>query len=684
MAKWAGEGTMKTEELIFILDIGTRSVIGMVARPKGEMLELLAAERQEHSARAVVDGQIEDIAGTARVAGEVKVRLERTMGCELRQVHVAAAGRVLRTERVLCTLELDGSEPIGPPEVRRLEAAALQKAYETLTEHQGEEASAFCSVGHSVVGYRLDGYAFSSLLGHRGRQAEVEIIATFLPSEVVESLCTAMERIGLSVASMTLEPIAAMNAVVPRELHLLNIALVDVGAGTSDIAVTDQGSVRGYTMATVAGDEITESIMREFLVDFPMAERMKFAAGGEGETVEYEDVLGMPDAVRREELLARIEPAIEALAAEIAGGILAVNGTAPRAVFLVGGGSRTPGLRERVAAALDIEERRVAIGGSNYMKRQVLADEPYLQAEYATPVGIALTAMRQLDGGGQTVLLNGTPLPMLGSGMTVLDALRRGGYPYRQIMGRSGRNVVYCCDGVRRVARGGLPTLAGIEVNGEAAGLAVLLQPGDVITFSPATDGADAAPRLRDICGEENTFSVELLGRPAAAGRQGWVNGEPQPPDYAIQPMDRVEIRAVDTLGALLDRMGWEDRSGAGLCVGGRPVTGRDQPLRPGDRITRADWKEEAAASPPAAERLALTLNGRALTLPPRTDGEGWQLFHLLNYLDIDPHDPHGEIVLRRNGARASYLDAIGQGDRLEIHWSEEDASARVPRIPHD
>lgn len=64
-----------------------------------------------------------------------------------------------------------------------------------------------------------------------------------------------------------------MNAAIPAELRLLNLALVDIGAGTTDIAVCRDGSITGYTMATIAGDEITEALMRAFLIDFQTAER---------------------------------------------------------------------------------------------------------------------------------------------------------------------------------------------------------------------------------------------------------------------------------------------------------------------------------------------------------------------------------------------------------------------------
>ena len=66
---------------------------------------------------------------------------------------------------------------------------------------------------------------------------------------VVESLYTVMERAGMEVTCLTLEPIAALNVAIPKELRLLNLALVDVGAGTSDIAITKSGTIIAYDMA---------------------------------------------------------------------------------------------------------------------------------------------------------------------------------------------------------------------------------------------------------------------------------------------------------------------------------------------------------------------------------------------------------------------------------------------------
>ena len=78
-------------------------------------------------------------------------------------------------------------------------------------------------------------------MDHKGKKIKADIVATFLPGEVVESLYSAMNQAGMEVAGLTLEPIAAINVAIPEKLRLLNLVMVDIGAGTSDIAVCRDG-----------------------------------------------------------------------------------------------------------------------------------------------------------------------------------------------------------------------------------------------------------------------------------------------------------------------------------------------------------------------------------------------------------------------------------------------------------
>ena len=155
------EEFMKEDDLLFALDIGTRSVTGVAGRVYGDVLEVLRIEVVQYSNRAVVDGQIEDIEQTAKAAGEVKARLEKDLDVVFHEVHVAAAGRVLKTERTFFEMDVDAQRPIEAKDLMALEAAATQSAYENLmAKIQQESSTEFCNVGHTVVEFWLDGYVY--------------------------------------------------------------------------------------------------------------------------------------------------------------------------------------------------------------------------------------------------------------------------------------------------------------------------------------------------------------------------------------------------------------------------------------------------------------------------------------------------------------------------------------------
>ena len=117
---------------------------------------------------------------------------------------------------------------------------AVQKAQQELLKNELDQAKSpyYYCVGYSVLYYRLDGEEIGSLIDQTGNSAAVEVIATFLPRVVVESLLSALKRSDLEMEALTLEPIAAINVLIPPSMSRLNIALVDIGAGTSDIAIT--------------------------------------------------------------------------------------------------------------------------------------------------------------------------------------------------------------------------------------------------------------------------------------------------------------------------------------------------------------------------------------------------------------------------------------------------------------
>lgn len=136
--------------------------------------------------------------------------------------------------------------------------------------------------------------------------------------------------------AMTLEPIAAINVLIPASMRRLNVALVDIGAGTSDIAITSEGTVTAYGMVPSAGDAITEAVSDEYLLDFHEAERVKRELNT-SQIIRFKDILGYEKSVSKEAAAASIQPAASRLAKLIKEEILSLNsGKPPKAVMLIG------------------------------------------------------------------------------------------------------------------------------------------------------------------------------------------------------------------------------------------------------------------------------------------------------------------------------------------------------------
>ncbi|MEG0942107.1 MAG: cell division FtsA domain-containing protein [Angelakisella sp.] len=678
------------QEYLFALDIGTRSVIGIVGKRENGLFHVVDVEREEHKKRAMFDGQIEDIEQVAKVAGLVKSRLEQRLGTSFSHVCVAAAGRSLRTSRASFEMPLNPDEPVGSQTVYQLEMGAIGLAQDEVNSRDADEEKSMFCVGYSVIGYQLDGYPMTTILGHRGKSVKVEVIATFLPNQVVDSLRSAMNIIHLNIINLTLEPIAAMNAVIPTELRLLNLALVDIGAGTSDIAISDKGSVVAYTMATVAGDEITESVMKRYLVDFAVAENLKAMAAKGNDPICYTDILGFEYTISLEELLATLRPSVEELAGEICKRIVECNGGPPVAIFLVGGGSKVPLLGSAVAKLLGIDSKKVAIGGNNYMKRQTSGELDLSDPEYATPLGIAITASVYAEQNSMCVYVNDQKVHMLRSaGFTVMNALLMCGYKYTQLMGKSGKSLSFRLNGENMLVRGGLPQPAQITVNNKPASIATAVENDDRIIIMPSLSGGDACATVGEFMKTSADQTVTVDGIPFAIGELPFANGLQVSRDYIIQDGDTITTVWIHSLAELCRK--------EGILTEGRHFTAHDKPvllndlLRDGDSMLSADDSYEFCPvsaeksifvdeevipppqSPPQGQPIHVTLNRHAIELYPKADGSPYQFLDMLNFVDIDPQKPEGDIVLKLNGQNTSYLQEIHDNDAVQIYWSKRE-----------
>lgn len=212
------------ETLIFALDIGTRSVVGIILKETDGQYQVEDIVIKEHEERAMLDGQIHDVLAVAEVIANIKKTLEERHG-PLTRVCVAAAGRSLKTEKGKANISIKGKPLLTHEDVTYLELAAVQQAQMALAEKSANEKSHhYYCVGYSVTRYEIDGEEIGNLVDQQGEEASVEVIATFLPKLVIESLLAALQRAHLEMEALTLEPIAALNVLIPPTMRRLNNA----------------------------------------------------------------------------------------------------------------------------------------------------------------------------------------------------------------------------------------------------------------------------------------------------------------------------------------------------------------------------------------------------------------------------------------------------------------------------
>lgn len=715
---------MSDHDIRFSLDIGTRSVIGLVTRPSGAGIEILACEHIEHLSRAVLDGQIHDVPEVAAVIKNIKHSLEQA-GSPLTSAAVAAAGRALCTVMTRTDQPIPSLASLQAEDIQRFELAAVQAAQKQLAQDKlAEDPTAYYCVGYSVVNYFLDDSIITNLEGQKGKSVGIELIATFLPRMVIESLQSALSLADLDIHSLTLEPIAAINVLIPSTMRHLNLALVDIGAGTSDIAITSKGTVIAFGMVPCAGDEITEAISHHYLLDFNIAEHVKRQL--RQETITFSDVLGFTHTKDSSEIINNIRPVISSLAETISQQIRDLNGRSPQAVLLIGGGSLTPELAPEIARLLDLPPERVGIREAKGMQGFLNLPEYLHGPDGITPLGIAKTAHSQTLNFLQ-VTVNEVLLRLFNFGnVTIGDALLSAGLNIRNLQGRPGMGLSVTINDKLHFMSGTLGTPPTILLNGQPTALDAPLSNRDVLVVTKGTDGENATGIIADIMPETKSLSVIINSKPVTVQPVIAVNGKPADLSAPVTDGLRITIQEARNLSDIAEMLNMplppSGLSAYTFTVNGTPHTYRPQytmlingsaaalnsPVQEGDEIVFT-----APAGPPLLgdvlnlncvdgksitvlingspltidlEKITVSMNGTAASLTtPLINGASILYEHtsqpipivselLLRYEhEILPRTKLGDkLKLRLNGESAKYSAPLKNGDRLDWSWEEE------------
>jgi cell division protein FtsA len=545
------------DDLVFGLDIGTRNVVGVVGYMAKERFRVVAMANEEHETRAMLDGQIHDIYKVGDVIRKVKVKLEEELGMELKDVCIAAAGRILRTLNVSAEYKFDEEKRVTKEDVYSLDLLAVEKAHKEINSNG--QIRFFC-VGNTPIRYRLNGYDINNLEGHKADNIGVDLIATFLPEEVVDGLYEAVSYAGLSVANLTLEPIAAMDIAIPENYRLLNIALIDIGAGTSDICVTKDGYVMAYGMIPYAGDEITEAIAKGCLVDFNAAEKIKVQASKKKGAITYKDIMGLQHKVQPAEIFQYADEVMDRVAQETARKIKEINGDKPTsAVFLVGGGGKMAGYSDKLARELGIPAERVAVRGEEVLSSVDFNVAGFKKDSlYVTPVGICTSYYSQKNN-FIFITVNGSRLKMYDNNhLTLVDAVMQVGFPNESLFPRRGEALEFTVNGKARLVRGQFGEGAVVKLNGKEANLNARIVKNDVIEVEKSTVGKAGEQSISQLPEYNSSLDFMVNDKKISCPRFAYVNGELKSPFYDIQQGDSIVMENYYTVSQLFEFLDYD------------------------------------------------------------------------------------------------------------------------------
>lgn len=691
---------------VFGLDIGTRNVVGTVGHRTEDGAFIVEAQYvRQHETRSMLDGQIHDIGKVARTISAVKAELEAQLDAPLSEVCIAAAGRVLKTVTTHVEYEYAEESVVTGEDIHTLNLLGVEQAQDILREQNDTKYKFYC-VGYSVVKYYLNEEVFISIEGHKANKIGEDIIVTFLPEDVVDGLYSAVGQAKMTVANMTLEPIAAINVAIPENFRMLNIALVDVGAGTSDISITREGSIIAYGMIPYAGDELTELIVQQYLVDFQTAEKMKLASSSEDE-VTYEDIMSISHTIPSKEIWELVAPTVEKITSEVAAKIKELNGDKTvSACFVVGGGGKIHGFTEKLAGHLDLPTERVALRGEEVLKEVTFEQEDIKKDPLlVTPIGICLNYYEQKNN-FIMVRFNGERLKLYDNNrLTIVDAAMQAGFPNDQLFPKRGMPINFTVNGGTRIARGEAGEAAIVTMNGQPANINTPLEPNSDITIEPSTAGDNATYTIGQLPEyHESVISFVINGQNVVCPKFVEVNGSLEPDSYEIQEGDSIETRNFYTVAQIAEFMDVEIDPDSEILVNNReagmetlvyenfsidwtPLSfgvasesenryNATEGITDSAEISREEMTPETSGETRAAESekkdtvCVVTVNGETVEL---TGKEDYIFVDVFDRITFDLNAGNGRAIATLvNGMEAEFSQPLNNGDRVEIYWKEK------------
>lgn len=335
-------------QYVVALDIGTEFVKALIGRVDGDDVQIVGVGRSHQELSDMQAGAIADISSVVANCDQALNQAEQQSGVSVRTAVIGIAGELVKgTTTTVRVTRKQPDKALDLAEVEKIiklvQQRAEAKAKKQLAWELGGKEVEVRLVNSALVGIEIDGYKVTSPIGFQGRDVVVQLYTAFAPMIHIGALERTAQQLDLDLLAVAAEPFAVARSVIGNDANAsMSAILMDVGGGTTDIAVINDGGVQGTKMFGIGGRAYTRAIERDLNVTFTQAEELK---------------VGLSQNRVPQAKLAAIEGALgKTLDVWISGVELALSefdklDNLPNRLFLCGGGSSLDMLMDKLESS---------------------------------------------------------------------------------------------------------------------------------------------------------------------------------------------------------------------------------------------------------------------------------------------------------------------------------------------
>lgn len=264
------------------LDIGTEFVKALIGEIKDGQIEIIGVGRQRQRLTDMQGGAVTDIRGVVENCDSALRAAEKMAGVVAKDVVIGIAGELVKGASTTVRYKrAASSDPIDMIELKkildRVQYRAFERAREQLTWETGMKEIEVKLVNTAIVDVQIDGYRVTNPIGFQGRDVSIQLFNAFAPMVHLGALQSVAGDLDLNLINIAAEPFAVAKSVGAQDSSEFSAIFIDIGGGTTDIALVNNGGVEGTKMFAIGGRSFTKRIAQVAGVSFEKAEEMKLA-----------------------------------------------------------------------------------------------------------------------------------------------------------------------------------------------------------------------------------------------------------------------------------------------------------------------------------------------------------------------------------------------------------------------